>query len=419
MNIYSLFKHILIDIIDIFCLAEKLFDLNTYEFLKKKLIMDNFSKLSFYDYHLPQNLIAERPTTERHNSRLLVYDQRNDSVTHTSFFEITKFLSPKMLLVLNNTRVLKARLVGNKYSKGVFGGKCELLIVDPPSLHSQENKNIFKVLIKCRGVKKIGDEYLLADQKYIAKIIHILNDNDNDSGSSGLFDVEFYEYKSMLIQNYLQVQDMLNDYGLVPIPKYIRKGESDFQDSQDYQTVFSSTEKKNLCSIAAPTAGLHFSEKILNTITRSNIELAHVTLHVGIATFLPVRTENILDHKMHKEKFFIAEDSLKKIEKYNENIVAVGTTSLRVLESKIRNECFKANTFYDTDIFIYPGKEITTIKGLITNFHLPKSTLIMLVSALIGREKTLEIYAEAIKEKYRFFSYGDAMLVIRKNFPLD
>ncbi|MBF0362311.1 MAG: tRNA preQ1(34) S-adenosylmethionine ribosyltransferase-isomerase QueA [Oligoflexia bacterium] len=374
--------------------------------------MENDWKLSSYDYDLPKELIAERPLANRDDCKLLVYQEKNDQIIHSTFRELHKFLSPNTLLVFNNSRVLKARLLGNKFKKNdnhSLGGKCELMWIKNVSPY----RHI--VLIKCRGVKKIADQYLLANGKYLASITKILSSED----LQGFFEVEFFDLKEKVQEKVnspldsTQVTSIFESYGLIPIPQYIRRGQSDSKDNQDYQTVYASTDEKDIRSIAAPTAGLHFTNEVLTSLTNAGIERTEVTLHVGAGTFSPVRTENILEHKMHSEVFYISPENYQKILQYqNNNIIAVGTTSLRVLESV--SDGFKSiNAESTTDIFLYPGKEIKSVTGMITNFHLPKSTLIMLVSALIGREKILSIYAEAIKNNYRFFSYGDAMLILR------
>lgn len=338
--------------------------------------------LSNYDFELPKNLIADRPVVGRHHSKLLIYNARTNEIIHTNFLEIDKYLPEGSLLVANQSKVFPCRLIGNKTS----GGKAEIFILSVVS-----SNNSYKALIKCRGKKNIGDEFILP-----------LDVRATITGvEEGVFWLSF------------SVSDFphyLEEVGKIPIPPYIRSGESDDKDKSDYQTVFA----KNIGSVAAPTAGLHFTNEVFEKLSKKNIERAFVTLHVGLGTFAPVKTDNLSDHVMHTEEYFIDSDNLEKLNN-KKRIVAVGTTSLRVLESSYRNEHFdvEADKRYHTNIFLHPGKTVHSIDALITNFHLPKSTLLMLVSSLIGREKTLELYKEAIAKEYRFFSYGDAMLILR------
>lgn len=325
--------------------------------------------LSSYKFDLPEELIAQRPG----KSRLLIYDVKKDQITHDYFSNIKNYLPPDVLLVLNRTKVFPSRIIGNKKS----GGKAELFLL---SLDPEEG--LYPALIKTRSKKKCEDQFFFAND-LIATIKKINHD--------GTFKVSFNQND---LKNYVQ------NFAKIPIPPYIRNGESDELDKKNYQTIYA----EEVGSVAAPTAGLHFNDELLNTIDH-----AFVTLHVGLGTFKPITAANIHDHHMHSENYFIDPKNLEKI-KNHKNIFAVGTTSLRVLESMKNPE---ANKVYQTNIFLHPGKEIQSINGLITNFHLPKSSLLVLVSTLIGREKTLEIYKEAIKERYRFFSYGDAMLILR------
>ena len=327
--------------------------------------------LSSYKYDLPDELIAQRPG----KSRLLIYKIKTNQIIHEQFSNIKNYLPPDALLVFNQSKVYPSRLLGNKKS----GGKAELFL-----LSLTPDDNLYPALIKTRSKKNLEDQFFF-DGDLIATLKTI--------NSDGTFGVSF---------NQADMVGYVHQFAKIPIPPYIRKGESDEQDKLHYQTVYAKTEG----SVAAPTAGLHFTKELLESIDH-----AFVTLHVGIGTFKPVTTPNILDHQMHSENFFIDHKNLEKI-KAHKNIFAVGTTSLRVLESTFNKE-LKADTVYQTNIFLHPGVEIHSINGLITNFHLPESSLLMLVSALMGREKTLEIYREAIKERYRFFSYGDAMLILR------
>ena len=327
--------------------------------------------LSSYHYELPLELIAQRPA----KSRLLVYRVKTDEIIHEEFTSLEKYLPKDALLVFNQSKVFPSRLIGQKKS----GGKAELFL-----LSLEPKNNLYPALIKTRSKKKLEDQFNFPND-LIATIKEI--------NSDGTFLVQF---------NQKNIPEYLNEYAKIPIPPYIRKGESDELDKKNYQTVYAKEEG----SVAAPTAGLHFSEEQLK-----KIDHAFVTLHIGLGTFKPITTANILDHQMHTENYFINRENLQKIKKHK-NIFAVGTTSLRVLESSFNQELIP-DKVYQTDIFLHPGKEIHSIKGLITNFHLPESSLLMLVSSLLGREKTLEIYKVAVKERYRFFSYGDAMLIIR------
>jgi S-adenosylmethionine:tRNA ribosyltransferase-isomerase len=343
-------------------------------------------ELKNYDFHLPQELIADRPVTDRHSSRLLVYDEKTDEVFHSTFKEIQKFLPTDSTLIFNRSKVFPCRLIGLKST----GGEVEVFILS--LIH---DNGIHSCLIKASGKRKEGEVFYFGD--LVAKIERVRGD--------GTFGVSFNKSHEQLL-------DHLESVGKIPIPPYIRKGESDELDKKTYQTVFA----KEVGSVAAPTAGLHFSEELLRSLESAGLTLATITLHVGAGTFSPVKSSNILDHKMHEEFFTLDEENLKKIQQASFP-VAVGTTTLRTLESSWRGgrvEFPQPGSLRSTSIFLHPGKEVHSIKALITNFHLPQSSLIMLVSALIGREKTLELYQLAIQKRYRFFSYGDGMLILRK-----
>lgn len=336
-------------------------------------------KLEAYDYELPEERIAARPVEGRHHSKLLVYKQNSDEIVHEIFKDIVDEIPAGTTIVLNQSKVFPCRLFGQKST----GAKAEVFVL------SLEKEDLgYPVLIKTGGKKKVGDRFLFA-QDFSCTIVKI-----ND----GTFEVEFADNA--------KASDVVNALGSIPLPPYIRDGVSDEMDKETYQTVFA----KEYGSVAAPTAGLHFTDELFSKLKEKNIEIAYVTLHVGLGTFAPVKSENIKDHNMHSERFFIDDENLKKI-KSASKLVAVGTTSLRVLESMPEN--VEANKVFETDIFLHPGVEVKSIDGLITNFHLPKSSLIMLVSALIGREKTLSLYKTAIENDYRFFSYGDAMFIKR------
>ncbi|MCT4641041.1 MAG: tRNA preQ1(34) S-adenosylmethionine ribosyltransferase-isomerase QueA [Bacteriovoracaceae bacterium] len=340
--------------------------------------------LSNYNFDLPQDRIAHRPCKIRSESKLLVYNKSTDTVSHHKFSDIEHLLPKDSLLVLNESKVFPCRLIGNKKT----GAKCEVFLLS--LLHKDE---VYPAMIKTSGKKNVTDEYFFDD--LVATIT-----GKNEDGS---FLVKFNVSSDELL-------DKLEKIGNIPIPPYIRGGVADEQDIERYQTVYAGTNG----SVAAPTAGLHFTNELFEKLESNGIKKAFVTLHVSAGTFKPVSVDNILDHSMHSESFFITDENLKKINA-NKKRFAVGTTSLRVLESctdKDSHIHFEGD-IKDTDIFLYPGKDVYSIDGLITNFHLPKSTLLMLVSSLVGREKTLELYDIAIKNDYRFFSYGDSMLIIR------
>ena len=343
--------------------------------------------LKSYHYDLPPELIAQRPVdgVNRHQSRLLVYNQKTGEMTHDFFYNLPSYLPEGSLIVFNQSKVFPSRLLGNKKS----GGKAELFFLS----HEKNSKGNFPVLIKTRSKKSVGDEYFFA-QNFKVTLTEIGND--------GTFGVEI-----SLPATFKNLLDYLDQNALIPIPPYIRKGESDEEDKKNYQTMYS----KHTGSVAAPTAGLHFTNEVFKKLDEAKIERAFVTLHVGLGTFKPVTVDNLKDHVMHSEEYFIDESNLKKI-KAAKKVFAVGTTSLRVLESSF-NKDITPDEHYKTQIFLHPGVEVQSIDGLITNFHLPESTLLMLVSSLIGRKKTLELYEIAVKERYRFFSYGDAMLILR------
>jgi S-adenosylmethionine:tRNA ribosyltransferase-isomerase len=339
----------------------------------------NDYQLSSYDYDLPAELIAERPVPDRHSSRLLVYNEATGEVIHSTFRDLAKFLPAHSTLIFNRSRVFPCRLLGKK----ITGGEAEVFL-----LTVQPKNGAYEALIRTTGKKKVGDRFYFGELS--ARIEQI--------NPQGTFQVSFNVSEAGLI-------GMIEKIGKVPIPPYIRDGVSDEEDKRTYQTVYA----KETGSVAAPTAGLHFSPELLKDLEDKGHTLASVTLHVGMGTFVKVQVDNILEHKMHEEVYTIDGENLAKIKaaKYK---IAVGTTSLRTLESYERS----GNASDATSIFLHPGVEVKSIDALITNFHLPKSTLLMLVSAVVGREKTLELYRIAVKERYRFFSYGDGMLILRK-----
>jgi len=342
-------------------------------------------KLEAYQYDLPPELIAERPIPGRDGSRLLVYDEASDTITHSNFKELANFLDQDTTLVFNRTKVFPCRVLAKK----ITGGAVEVFFLKQESIDQH-----YPVLLKSSGKKPIGMELVMPDgSKAIV----------SETNPDGTFTLA---YKASL-------PGLLGSYGKVPIPPYIRGGNSDEQDLRDYQTVYA----KEVGSVAAPTAGLHFSDQVFEQLKSKGIGRAEVTLHVGMGTFAPVKAQNILDHQMHSESFCVSKEDITTMNRAKKR-VAVGTTSLRAIESGWSEGQFSlaAESWHSTNIFLHPGKRVESIQGILTNFHLPGSSLIMLVSALIGREKTLALYKEAVKERYRFFSYGDAMLILRKDF---
>lgn len=337
-----------------------------------------------YSYELDQSFIADRPAPKRDESKLMVYWARSGEIKHTTFTHLSEFLEPDSLIVKNESKVFPCRLYGNKES----GGRAELFV-----LSLIDRAGLYPVMIRSNGKKNIGDTYQFDE---------LLVEIKEVSGEG-----EFFVSLNLQPREFL---DFLDQKANVPIPPYIRQGIADERDKDDYQTIYA----KELGSVAAPTAGLHFTDEVFKRLSDKGIQHASVTLHVGAGTFKTVQSENIIDHNMHSENFSISSENLELIQK-NKNRIAVGTTTLRVLESCSQNgeiTC-EPNKLHETNIFLYPGKEVTSITGLITNFHLPKSTLLMLVSSLVGREKTLELYEIAKSKNYRFFSYGDAMLILR------
>ena len=343
--------------------------------------------LQSYHYELPPELIAQRPVDQhkRDDSRLMVYNQKTGAVIHDLFYNIANYLPPESLIVFNQSKVFPSRLLGNKAS----GGKAELFFLS----HEKNLQGFYPCLLKTRSKKSVGDSFTFHGglKVEVGEIAH-----------DGTFGVKIF-----LPNEFSDLLAYLEAHALIPIPPYIRKGESDEADKINYQTVYS----KEMGSVAAPTAGLHFTHELLEKLKAHDIDQAYVTLHVGLGTFKPVTAPNLLDHTMHSEEYFIDLENLLKI-KTAKNIFAVGTTSLRVLESSFGLE-IEPGRHYKTQIFLHPGVEVKSVSGLITNFHLPESTLLMLVSSLIGRKKTMELYDIAVREKYRFFSYGDAMLILR------
>lgn len=337
-------------------------------------------KTNDFDFNLPEELIAQHPLENRDTSRLLIVDRENQSFSHKHFYDILEELSSNDVLVINNTKVMPARLIGEKEDTNAV---IELLLLE-------QKESLWDVLVKPGRRVKVGT--VISFGRGLLKAKCVGEKEDGIKTFQMIYEGIFYE--------------ILEQLGQMPLPPYIHEK---LEDKDRYQTVYA----KEIGSAAAPTAGLHFTKDLLDKIKEKQIEIIEVTLHVGLGTFRPTSTETIEDHHMHKESYLISEDAVNRLNLAMQNkkrIVAVGTTSVRTLESNYDGMSFKPG-LYETDIFIYPGYKFLTIGALITNFHLPKSTLVMLVSALSSRELILKAYEEAIKEKYRFFSFGDAMFI--------
>lgn len=340
-----------------------------------------FTKKDFY-YDLPEELIAQTPATPRDSSRLLVYDRKTDKTEHRIFRDICEYLKKGDVLVVNNTRVLPARL----YAHTENGGAVEVLLL------KRLDGNLWRVLVKPGKKCGVGKKLYIGDELSLT-----VDGIDPLSGER----VVRFEYRGIF-------EEILDRVGNMPLPPYIKKK---LEDKNRYQTVYAKKEG----SAAAPTAGLHFTPELLQKIKDMGVEVAEILLHVGLGTFRPVKEEIITDHVMHSEYYEIGRDAAETVnnaKREGRRIIAVGTTSVRTLESAADENGFIHPCKGNTDIFIYPPYKFRCIDALITNFHLPESTLIMLVSALCGREKVLSLYEEAVGLKYRFFSFGDAMLVL-------
>jgi len=345
-----------------------------------------------FDYHLPEGLIAQRPINKRDASRLMVLNRQTGMIEHKHFYDLLEYIRPGDCLVLNNSKVIPARIFGIKKETGA---KIEFLLI------KRKEGDIWEVIVRPGKRLKIGDvvDFSNSGDRFEARII--------ENGEEGIRLVQF-TYDGIFLER-------LDVLGKMPLPPYIHR-ESEADDKERYQTVYCMEEG----SVAAPTAGLHFTETLLAQVENMGVHIAYVTLHVGIGTFRPVKCELIEDHKMHFEEYEIDEKNAKIINKVKEaggRIISVGTTSTRTLESAAQfdeqKHCcqVKAGTG-STGIFIYPGYKFKMIDSLVTNFHLPKSTLLMLISALYSREAILKAYEIAIEEKYRFFSYGDSMVIL-------
>lgn len=334
-----------------------------------------------FDFDLPEELIASYPLENRSDSRLLVYDASESKLQHKKFTDIIDLLEPGDILVRNNTKVLPARL----YVRNETEARIEILLV------KKQEKQVWDIMAKPGKKLKDGLSYKL-DNGIELKVIKDETKFQVDFGSEENF------------------QKAIQDCGSMPIPPYMKRKAEEL-DKERYQTTFSRDHESGI-SVAAPTAGLHFTAEIDQALKDKGIEILELTLHVGIGTFAPIKTENILEHKMHSEFYEVREETWRKIQKAKQEgkrIIGVGSTSTRVLESVANTGLLRA----ETDIFIYPGYKFQVVDGMVTNFHLPKSSLIVMISALLGESTVKKIYLEAISEKYRFYSYGDACLLLR------
>lgn len=339
-------------------------------------------KTSDFYYDLPEELIAQTPVEPRNSSRLMVLPRNGGKIEHKHFYDLPEFLKPGDCLVLNNTRVLPARLYGTREDTGA--------VVEFVLLRQHGNK-LWECLAGPGKKAKTGYKFKFSD-KLTATVTDVLEDGNRmlEFACEG----DFFA--------------VLDEVGQMPLPPYIKEK---LKDKERYQTVYS----KDAGSAAAPTAGLHFTKEMLKSIKAMGVNIAYVTLHVGLGTFRPVKVEDVTQHKMHTEHYYIPEDAAKAINETRKNggrVICVGTTSCRTVESCAKKYGEIKECSGDTDIFIYPGFEFKCMDGLITNFHLPESTLIMLVSAFAGYDNIMNAYNIAVKEKYRFFSFGDAMLIL-------
>lgn len=337
--------------------------------------------VSEFNYELPEELIAQVPIQKRDESRLMVLNRKDKTIEHKTFKDILDYLRPGDVLVRNNTKVIPARLYGKKDT----GANVEFLLLN------RIEGDIWESIVRPGNKLHIGTKVIFGDGLLQAEIL--------DTMPGGTRKVQF-SYDGIF-------NEILDKIGLMPLPPYIHET---LKEKDRYQTVYAKYEG----SAAAPTAGLHFTDELLEKLTKKGIEIANVTLHVGIGTFRPVKEETVEEHEMHSEHFYIKKedaDIINKAKKEGRRVIAVGTTSCRVLESIANEEGYVEEQERDTSIFIYPGYKFKCIDGLITNFHLPESTLIMLVSALAGKDYVMNAYNEAVKEKYRFFSFGDAMFI--------
>jgi len=338
--------------------------------------------ISDFDYELPEELIAQHPCDKRDEARLLVLNKENKTIEHKIFKDVIDYLNPGDCLVINNTKVLPARLLGKKEDTEI---NVEFLL-----LKRIEN-DIWEVMVRPGRRLKEGAVVSFGQGLLKGKVLEVMENGNRK--------VQF-EYDGIF-------NEILDKIGLMPLPPYITET---LKEKDRYQTVYAKYDG----SAAAPTAGLHFTEELLKQLEKKGVQIAKVTLHVGIGTFRPVKVENIEEHEMHSEHYYIKQEDVEKINNAKKNghrVIACGTTSCRVIETVADENGLVKETEGDTNIFIYPGYKFKCLDALITNFHLPKSTLVMLVSALAGREFIMEAYKTAVQEKYQFFSFGDAMII--------
>lgn len=339
-------------------------------------------KTSDFYFDLPEELIAQDPLEDRSSSRLMVLDKNTGEITHRVFRDITEYLQPGDCLVINDTKVIPARLIGAKEDTGA---KIEILL-----LKRKEN-DIWETLVKPGKKCRPGAKVVFGNGELRAEILEVLEDGNR---------LVQFSYEGIF-------EEVLDRLGQMPLPPYITHK---LEDKNRYQTVYAKYEG----SAAAPTAGLHFTKELLQEIEDSGVKIARVTLHVGLGTFRPVKVDNVLEHHMHSEFYHVSEEAANMINETRKNggrIISVGTTSTRTLESVAKEDGTIVPGSGNTEIFIYPGYQFKAIDCLITNFHLPESTLLMLVSALAGKDHILAAYEEAVRERYRFFSFGDAMFI--------
>ena len=337
----------------------------------------------FY-YDLPQELIAQDPLSDRSASRLMLLDKNTGEIEHKIFKDIIDYLNPGDCLVINDTKVIPARLIGERVGTGAT---IEVLLLK----RKEDMKDVWEVLVKPGKKAKIGTKISFGDGRLVAEVIDIVEEGNR---------LIQFTYEGIF-------EEILDELGQMPLPPYITHK---LQDKNRYQTVYAKHEG----SAAAPTAGLHFTKELLERIQEKGVDIAHVTLHVGLGTFRPVKVENIQEHHMHSEYYVVTQEAADKINNAKADggrVICVGTTSCRTIESAADDDGRVKACSGWTEIFIYPGYKFKVLDALITNFHLPESTLLMLVSALAGREHILAAYKTAVEEKYRFFSFGDAMFI--------
>ena len=342
-------------------------------------------KLTDFNYDLPEELIAQDPLEKRSDSRLMVVGREDGSITHKHFYDIVDYLNPGDCLVINDTKVIPARLMGVKPDTGA---SIEVLLL------KRKEEKVWETLVKPGKKMKVGARVVFGDGLLTGEVVDIVEEGNR---------LIRFEYEGIW-------EELLDQLGQMPLPPYITH---QLQDKNRYQTVYAEHEG----SAAAPTAGLHFTKELLQQIKDKGVDIAHVTLHVGLGTFRPVKVDNILDHHMHSEFYIVDQEAADKInaaKARGNQVISVGTTSTRTIESVADENGFMRAASGWTDIFIYPGYQFKVVDSLITNFHLPESTLLMLVSALSTRENMLHAYEVAVQEQYRFFSFGDAMFIQKR-----